>query len=816
MRNRLHNTKWKVRNRLRKVKKEAYYERSETGIRNFLHSAFNRGGVSFLTSCSDGGDNNKKSYTISIADEDKSITLASGGSKTISVKTDGTMLAPTTSDDSIATAEISNTAKTITITANAIEGTESKTATITVVLNEDSSQKVEISVTVDPTIEEEYDTMTLTLNLAEGLAQEGDIITVKYGHSESGVDFTTTAATLSEDLTTATATLSKKYAKTNEYGSYFDNTVVTITRGDETIKTAIDGNAYFDFDSENGAALNIIAFVDESMTLSMTFDSELGATKIDVLYFVADTSYDDLDSSNSTTVSADVTDNAATITLSNAYASSWGYNAKFTLYNGSDTISAWNVASDDSTFGHETKNSQNHYYWAHVKDGTIALTFTKPAAVSASVDYVLLKVGDDDATVTFTADTEVSIDTTSAIDEAVATASLSEKTLTIKAVATGETSVTVKDTNGETATVKVYINPKEEWSSTKDYTATYIGDGTYYQILGKDMFKTDLGITSVTIEASDIEWSTTGWRYLAAHTQLAWSDGETDIKIINTDESDTTSGNITISDSAVLAKLATSGLYIAFGDTVKTSKATIKVSYSTEVVSYQTMTVMLNFDGFTIGDGGTLSVNYGADSWSGNFTPTIANDGASATFTVSSQYAGTGTFSIWAGEVKTDAGTSIDVTWNDGMTGNASVTFTANGTETLTLKQKEAASISISNNVATIETFTLDGTVQLILTATQVGELLGSLSSPSVTIELSNVNWGTSSDWQWIKALKNSDYGTENANVLGAFIDATYSENPSITTVTVTDTSTIASNGLYIAGLASVSAKITITAAASN
>ncbi|MBQ9206586.1 MAG: hypothetical protein IJ158_07715 [Treponema sp.] len=60
--------------------------------------------------------------------------------------------------------------------------------------------------------------------------------------------------------------------------------------------------------------------------------------------------------------------------------------------------------------------------------------------------------------------------------------------------------------------------------------------------------------------------------------------------------------------------------------------------------------------------------------------------------------------------------------------------------------------------------------------------------------------------------MKDSDYGTDNANVVGIFIDAAYSENPSITNVIVTDTSTIATNGLYIAGTKSVSAKITITA----
>ena len=714
-----------------------------------------------MASCSDDGGDEKTTYSISVAEADKSITLAPGASKTINVTTTGTMVKPSTIEG--LTVDIDNSAKTIKISASDTI-TEKTEKSVTVKLSEDESKFVTIAVTVDPETVAEYDTMTLKLTFAEEIgAHKVELVYWQSDDNDKLNGSKTETADVAENA--VTFTLSKEYSSgwgfnafikvLNSDGTDISDTIElgSFATDDSAVITGAGGTYekfWFAFTKDTtitNSCTKAEEKAEETMTLNMTFDEALSAAKVKVLYYKADTVYADIaEGTNAKTETKEISENKASITLSNKYSTTWGYNAKFTLYKSDDTeISAWKATSTDSTFGHATNDGKNHYYWEYKKDSTVTVNFAKPAAISTDVDYVLIKVGEDDATVTITSDTEVSIKTAS--DETYAKATLTDKTLTIKAVAVGEASVVLEDANNNEATIKIYVNPEEKWSSNKDYTATYIGDGTYYQILGKDMFKTDLGITSVTIAASDIEWSSTGYRYLSAHAQDAWGTAATSKAVIDaaySETDDVTSKSITISDEDFISGIATNGLYLNFGDKVPTSKGTIKVSYSTEEVSYQTMTVTLNFDGFTIGDGGTLSVNYGADSWSGNFTPLIADGGLSATFTVSSQYAGTSAFSIWAGDVKTDADTSINVTWEDGSTENASVTFIADGTATLTLKKKVTGDVSviISNNTATIETFTLDGNVQQILTAAQVEEVLGNLTSPSLTIALSNIDWG--------------------------------------------------------------------------
>ena len=561
------------------------------------------GGVFTLASCSDDGGDEKTTYSISVAEADKSITLAPGASKTINVTTTGTMVKPSTIEG--LTVDIDNSAKTITISASDTI-TEKTEKPVTVKLSEDESKFVTIAVTVDPETVAEYDTMTLKLTFAEEIgAHKVELVYWQSGDNDKLNGFKTETADVAENA--VTFTLSKEYSSDWGFNAFIkvlnsDGTDIsdTIELGsfatdDSAVITGAGGTYekfWFAFTKDTtitNSCTKAEEKAEETMTLNMTFDEALSAAKVKVLYYKADTVYADIaEGTNAKTETKEISENKASITLSNKYSTTWGYNAKFTLYKSDDTeISAWKATSTDSTFGHATNDGKDHYYWEHKKDSTVTVNFAKLAAISTDVDYVLIKVGEDDATVTITADTDVSIKTAS--DETYAKATLTDKTLTIKAVAVGEASVVLEDANGNEATVKIYVNPKEAWTNDKSYTVTYIGSSSRYQVLGKDLFASSYNIKSVTIAASGIEWSSNEWRYLAAYTQSAWAEGESGNEIVNVGynaESDTTSGTVTITDETTLTALTTNGLYVAFGDNVKTSKATIKVTYSTEAIVY--------------------------------------------------------------------------------------------------------------------------------------------------------------------------------------------------------------------------------------
>ena len=457
------------------------------------------GGVSFLTSCSDGGDNNKKSYSISIADDDKSITLASGGSKTISVTTDGMMLTPTTSDESVATAEISNTAKTITITAKAIEGTESKNATITVVLNEDSSQKVEISVTVDPTIEEEYDTMTLTLNLAEGIAVPGGSVSVYYGNNndtnETTEDdnYTTVSAELNEAGTIATATLSKEYANAS---GWFNGLVVTVKDADgTTLDTLIDGNNYFEF-TEDGVTLAIKAKEAETMKIAFSFTDLDSIAKIKVKYGWLKS---DGTSNISDEVEATVTDKQASIDASNAYINTDGWMTLTSLvaYDSDgaevsgvtfDTLTHSSGTGSDYT-GTDTISSVTYSFFKFVKDATVTYSYVASSSIETSKTFTINFEGftivggsvtglkyavawDNDSNApAFSADSAVSPTVTVADDGTSASfdVELAKLDATKKEFYIDWTAVVVKDSSNTEITISSGNTEPKKWY---DYTGT--------------------------------------------------------------------------------------------------------------------------------------------------------------------------------------------------------------------------------------------------------------------------------------------------------------------------------------------------------
>lgn len=321
-------------------------------------------GGGIFTACSDDDDTSEEGTSYSISVDEESVTLAPGGTKKLTVTTNGTFTAA--SDNSKVTAKASNSEKTLTLTADD-SLTELATAKVTLKLNEDDSKTATVVVTVDPEAEVVEETYELALSLDDEVAAKAAKIVVNYG-ADSGT-YEDTEAVYTAGEKTATAAL--KLSLANDYGWVNNITVKVYDSSDELIATEIDSN---NFDvNVSGKNIAITAYVSGTMTVKFSVPAEAGATSIKLHYYPS--MNDAATESDGEILTENIVENAATFTLSKDYANSGNYyNGIVTLYKDSEDITGnvTSLASDDSTFGGTCEKS----WWAYEADKVTVVTIS--------------------------------------------------------------------------------------------------------------------------------------------------------------------------------------------------------------------------------------------------------------------------------------------------------------------------------------------------------------------------------------------------------------------------------------------------------
>lgn len=594
------------------------------------------GGVN-LISCSDSDDDeNEPEYSISIADSDKEITLAPGGSQTISVTTNGKMVTPTSSDSNVATATLDNSKKTITITA-ASGITETKTAEITVKLSDDSSKSVTIKVTVNPEIKDTYE---ITLSLSDELAEVASTISVyaegKEDEETTAALYQTVEATYTAGATTATAKLDK--SKANSYKD-FNNIVVTIKdKNGNEVKTVATPN-WFDYSKAETTTIALTKYVSSTNTISFSF-SNLSVKAGTLTYGSSDS-----DETALTTVdlTVDSENSSATAEISSNYCntSGWYYISKITLYSNAEKtteITDTEISCSDSKTNswHDFKTTNLTITVSQaVSEKTFKIVFDGFTIAGGSVEG--LKYSNTWAN-SSSEWVEANITTptvTVATDGTYATFTVAASTLTSTAEFYIDwTAVSIKDSNGNTVKVSGLTDANQWYSFAKTdsltITATKASTETTtalitsltedtgsasYSATGKDIYQllvaydTIKDYTSVTITATDAaKGNEDSSKYL--YFSLGTASGTYKASLSGSDT--TYSATITPSD------YSSAGVWIASGEN---NTATITITGSTESASSgdvseddsgTTTTKLLSSETVTIATEGTyqLAVSY--------------------------------------------------------------------------------------------------------------------------------------------------------------------------------------------------------------
>ena len=227
-------------------------------------------------------------------------------------------------------------------------------------------------------------TMNLSFTFAEALNAKSIEVLYYKGDGDSSTGKTETAEIANNK---ASVTLSNAYVNT----SGWFNAKITVKTADDTnisnnIKltssnTDFGGDcdkAWFKYEEKGTLAVTCSAkpaATAETMTLAFTFAEALNAKSIEVLYYKGDG-----DSSTGKTETAEIANNKASVTLSNAYVNTSGwFNAKITVKDASADISEnvkLSVSTEDATayqFGGDCAKS----WFTFTKDGTLTVNVAK-------------------------------------------------------------------------------------------------------------------------------------------------------------------------------------------------------------------------------------------------------------------------------------------------------------------------------------------------------------------------------------------------------------------------------------------------------
>lgn len=511
------------------------------------------------------------------------------------------MLKPTSTDESIATATLDNSKKTITITA-ASGITETKTAEITVTLNEDSSKSVTIKVTVSPDSENQGDTMTLTFTLSNNV--DASKIKIHYYNADINDDELTDSIGKTE-----TKTFENKSASftilSSQASSWGCNALVYIyDSSDSDITSTLDkisvsggsgggtGTSTFD-----GADVRKVWFAyakDSTVTVALDKDTEtytqlvdpISVTDASTLYQIveaskfqeanpskvkielSDITYTDesstwitLTAENGWTNQIDKMQSTKTKTLD--YSSDKAFMAGLLsngLYIGAAsgvtcTVKVSYIAGESKTPGSFTVTAGT------ATTETIPLTWT----ASENAQYYTVQYKTSDATDYTTAGTAT------------------ETSYTVSGLAANTTyTILVTAYNGANGTAAEAVSATTA-EDTKTYTfpyeTSYTADGSLIKILPASAF-TDKTVNQLTITVSSVSYTGTDSVWLTAAGDTDWKQQAS----LSASGDDYT---VTVTTSDFITAVKTNGLYLAG---ISGLTGTVTVSYSEEEVKTVTYT----------------------------------------------------------------------------------------------------------------------------------------------------------------------------------------------------------------------------------
>ena len=435
-------------------------------------------GAVTLTGCP-GTEATGEEYTISA---DTTATVGPGDEVTINVTTNGTMLAPVSSDSNVATATVDNDADTITITGSS-SVTAVSTATITVTLSEDEEKTLEITVTVNPAEAAKY---LLTITLDEKVAASASSVVVTYAGQEgdeTDYETYTATATVTEgtDNVTWTAELVEAYANS---WNWFNNITVAVYGEDgnpidEEIEIDITN---FEYTTEG---VTITVSVYESSTTSLT----ITLTGFETAPVAGTVTYANAEDSTAEGYAEETVDMviaadgaSATVEISSDYCNSnkWFYISEIKLY--SDAEKATEITGFEATYDKWQDFTAVKAVTLAVEDTSISYSFpytsdtitvasqgyTKVLPASAFADLTIASVTITVSTATDSV-TWASVCAASTYDSTV----YNSVTLGTASEITSETFISALKTNG------LYIQtPAGDFTVTVDYSETAAATAT--------------------------------------------------------------------------------------------------------------------------------------------------------------------------------------------------------------------------------------------------------------------------------------------------------------------------------------------------
>lgn len=202
-------------------------------------------------------------------------------------------------------------------------------------------------------------------------------------------------------------------------------------------------------------------------------------------------------------------------------------------------------------------------------------------------------------------------------------------------------------------------------------------------------------------------------------------------------------------------------------------------------------------------DTGSVYSDLTMDSSSTYITGSIANQKAIVRHIMDAAYdAGACGVFTWGGETR--------ASWKWAM-------FTYNGVAMDSIDAFNYTPVSSSSSSSQTSTqeiysgsFTADGSLQQFLTA----DYFENYTISKITLTASDIDWGSSTDWRWLKAYSDNEWDSTALTLIDYDYDSDSTDESSGTdSLSTTSTiSAIQTNGLYLAGLSGMSCTISVTA----
>lgn len=481
------------------------------------------------------------------------------------------MLKPTSTDESIATATLDNSKKTITITA-ASGITETETADITVKLNEDNSKSVTIKVTVSPDSEDQGDTMTLTFTLSNNV--DASEIKIHYYNADINDDELTDSIGKTETKTfenkSASFTILSSQASSwgcNALVYIYDSSDNDITSTLDKISVSggsDDGTGTSTFDGADVRKVWFAYAKDSTVTVILDKDTEIYTQLVDPISVTdASTLYQIVEASkfqeaNPSKVKIELSD----ITYTDE-SSTW---ITLTAENG------WTNQIDkmQSTKTKTLDWNSDKAFMAGLLSNGLYIGAASGVTCTVKVSYI---AGESKTPGSFTVTAGTATTETIPL---IWTASENAQYYTVQY----KTSDATDYTTAGTATEAVSATTAEDTKTyTFPYETSYTADGSLIKILPASAF-TDKTVNQLTITVSSVSYTGTDTVWLTAAGDTDWKQQAS----LSASGDDYT---VTVTTSDFITAVKTNGLYLAG---ISGLTGTVTVSYSEEEVKTVTYT----------------------------------------------------------------------------------------------------------------------------------------------------------------------------------------------------------------------------------